>query len=253
MNAANLKAYHSDGIVSWYDRLRQLVPAETAFFERMAGRMSQCAVLDIGIGGGRTTGYLAPRCRQYTGIDYSQPFVELCQKKYPHCDLRLMDATNLSAFETNSFDLVVFSLNGLDYVGLKEREQILSGICRVLKPGGIFFFSTHNKAHHSFNRSPWLDSSLKPGIRIKTFLRLLPFYPRHLSLKKKEEHGEQHAVINDWAHDYSLLTFYTTPAFLREQLNRQGFCAITFHAADGRPEADDRLGNWIFATCEKQA
>lgn len=253
MNASNLNAYNSTGIVSWYERLQHLVPAEETVFNQFQDLIKTADLLDLGIGGGRTTRYLSDACKSYTGIDYSEGFVNLVLKKYPGRDIRLMNAINLSAFENKRFDMVNFSLNGLDYVPLQERDQALAEISRVLKPGGLFFFSTHNRSHHSFNRAPWLNAELPLLVRLKTLIKLAPFYLRHLQNKKHETISDPYAVLNDCAHNYQLFTFYTTPGFLREQLTSHGFHDIRFLSRKGQAVNDVELDDWIFVTCRRAA
>lgn len=51
-----------------------------------------------------------------------------------------MDARDLSTFSDQSFDLVWFSFNGIDYVNHIDRLTILQEIYRVTKPGAILYF-----------------------------------------------------------------------------------------------------------------
>src|SRR5208282_1678064 len=55
------------------------------------------------------------------------------------------DAANLSLFPDDSFDVVVFSFNGIDYVLPEQaRRSCFAHVHRVLKAKGIFIFSSHN-------------------------------------------------------------------------------------------------------------
>jgi len=55
------------------------------------------------------------------------------------------DAADLSLFPDASFDVVVFSFNGIDYVLPDERRRCcLKHIYRILKAGGVVIFSSHN-------------------------------------------------------------------------------------------------------------
>jgi ubiquinone/menaquinone biosynthesis C-methylase UbiE len=103
------------------------------------------AILDLGVGGGRTTSYLANRASRYVGVDYAAAMVETCQAKFPGLEFVVADAANLQAFPDASFDVVVFSFNGIDYVLPDEsRRRCLGHIHRVLKAGGVMIFSSHN-------------------------------------------------------------------------------------------------------------
>lgn len=251
MKDTNLNTYNSGKVINWYKNLNELVAAERIVFENNKAVLLQGNVLDIGIGGGRTTAYLVNKCKHYTGIDYSQGFVSAAQIKYPKKDIRLMDARDLSVFVNNSFDFVNFSFNGIDYVSPADRQKIFSEINRVLKPGGIFFFSTHNKDHFSFGRAPWLNKTNSALINLKTFLKLFFYLPKHLQQKRKEIHLKDYSVINDSAHNYSLMTFYTTPQFLRTQLSDKKFTEIILLSKDGQARADIDLDEWIFVSCKR--
>lgn len=247
----NQGVYNSKALVNWYTQLRQLLPVEQKIFEMFRSVLQNGKVLDIGIGGGRTTSYLADKCKEYTGIDYSENLVRAVKAQYPSLDCRVMDARNLSAFEANSFDFVNFSFNGIDYVDLDGREQIIKEISRILKPGGIFFFSTHNKDHNSFDRLPWMDRTQGLWTNFKTFVKLLPFLSRKKRNRKKEIFRNDYAIINDSAHQFSLMTFYTRPAFLREQLKSSGFTDVCFYLRSGDPKEDSGLEDWIFVSASK--
>jgi SAM-dependent methyltransferase len=251
MSRLNIDTYNDQSVVNWYGSMTGLTPVEQQVFDANASALGN--VLDIGIGGGRTTDYLLHKCVSYIGIDYSKGFVELVSQKYPKADIRHMDARNLEAFESNSFDLVNFSFNGIDYVEPDGRKKVLSEICRVLKPRGIFFFSTHNKDHSTFNKPAWSNPANSFFTNLKTFVKLLPHFPRHLKHKKNEHIQKEYAIINDSAHNYNLLTFYTSPAFLREQLAEYGFIHPVLYSGKGEAKTDEELDDWIFATAQKLA
>ena len=251
MSHSNLESYGSSRVLNWYKQLNTLIAVEKKVFEDHRYLLNKGQVLDIGIGGGRTTAFLLERCSSYTGVDYSAGFIKIVREKFPGKDLRVMDARDLSAFSDNTFDFVNFSFNGIDYVDGPGREKILSEIHRILKPGGVFFFSTHNKIHASFGKQPWSDPSGSFTTKLKTFVKLVPFLPRHLMNRKKEVVMEGYAIINDSAHNYSLLTFYTSPDFMAEQLQKAGFNDFTFLSKDGFEKAYDDLDDWMFITCKK--
>lgn len=253
MSVGNLKIYNSPAVLSWYKKLKSLVPAEKIVFQNYHDLLASGKVLDIGIGGGRTTDHLLGISADYTGIDYSEGFVDIVRREYPGAALYVMDARDLSAFRENTFSFVNFSFNGIDYVNYDDRKKIFSEIYRVLNPGGVFFFSTHNMVHASFGKTPWSDSTQSLFTNFKTFIRLLPFYPRHFLNRKKEIYEKEYAIINDSAHNYSLLTFYTTPDFLSDQLSVAGYNEIKFFSKKGNPFEYASLDDWIFITCKKPA
>lgn len=102
-------------------------------------------ILDIGCGTGRTSVRLHARGLTVTAVDYSEPMIARAQEKaQPGLTFHVMDARAL-AFPDHSFSYVFFSFNGLDYMHPKEeRMRVLKEVRRVLKPGGVFAFSSHN-------------------------------------------------------------------------------------------------------------
>jgi len=139
----NLEVYRAPDVVAHYLRLDHITPAERQLFDTYL--KPGMAVLDLGVGGGRTTPYLSGIASRYVGIDYSEEMVRACRGKYPKLQFEVADAADLSIFADGLFDVVVFSFNGLDNLAPdQKRQQCLRECHRVLKPGGMFIFSTHN-------------------------------------------------------------------------------------------------------------
>jgi ubiquinone/menaquinone biosynthesis C-methylase UbiE len=138
----NLQVYSAPPVVSYYAALDYLTPCERLLFDGYF--KSGSSILDLGVGGGRTTAYLAGRASRYVGLDYAAAMIEACQTKFPHLDFRVADAADLSAFQDESFDAVVFSFNGIDMLPSAQRRACLEHSYRVLRPGGVLIFSSHN-------------------------------------------------------------------------------------------------------------
>lgn len=247
----NLATYNSEQVVNWYDTYTDLMPVEKHVFEICFAGKKCSALLDVGIGAGRTTKFLLNYCEQYTGIDYSENLIRKAKLKFFDADLRCMNAADLSEFENNRFDFVNFSFNGLDYATLTDRMKILSEINRVLKPGAIFFFSTHNKNAFNFNQPPWLNKKNSRWVNIKTFLKLIPFLPRHFSNKRREVLNEDYAIINNCAHNYGLMTFHSTPEFMKRQMESNHFCEVNFYNLEGKIADETSTDEWLFVVCKK--
>lgn len=139
----NLLIYNASDVTAHYAALDYLSPCERLLLETYVARGSE--ILDLGVGGGRTTRYLAQHAKRYVGVDNAPAMVAACRRKFPGLEFKVMDAANLSAFSEGSFDAVVFAFNGIDFV-LPEsaRRQCLAYIQRILKPGGKLIFSSHN-------------------------------------------------------------------------------------------------------------
>jgi ubiquinone/menaquinone biosynthesis C-methylase UbiE len=141
--AVNLRTYRVPEVASHYAALNYLTPCEQSLFRTYV--KPGMAVLDLGVGGGRTTSYLSRVASRYVGVDYSEVMIRACRRKFPNLDFVLADASDLSAFEDASFDAIVFSFNGLDCVAPDEKRlRCLRECWRVLRPTGVLVFSSHN-------------------------------------------------------------------------------------------------------------
>ncbi len=101
-------------------------------------------VLDLGVGGGRTTPFLSARAGNYVGVDYSPAMIELCRQKFPTLNFFETDAADLSRFSSSSFHTIVMAFNGIDYLNQQSRASCLRECHRVLKQNGVLIFSSHN-------------------------------------------------------------------------------------------------------------
>ena len=139
----NLPVYNTREVAEHYAALNYLSPCERALFE--AHLRPGIDILDLGVGGGRTTEYLSSIARRYVGVDYAPEMVAICRAKYPQLEFQTADAADLSTFADGSFDAVVFAFNGLDYIPSDEnRGKCLQECRRVLRMEGTLIFSTHN-------------------------------------------------------------------------------------------------------------
>ncbi len=139
----NLPVYNKSEVAAYYASLDYLSPCEQALFEEFLKPGD--AILDLGVGGGRTTSYLSRLASRYVGADYAPNMVAACQEKFPQLEFLVADATNLALLADRNFDSVVMAFNGIDALVPNEaRRRCLAEIYRVLKGGGVFIFSSHN-------------------------------------------------------------------------------------------------------------
>ena len=132
-------------------------------------------VLDIAVGGGRTTGLLSRPATSYLGVDIAEGMVERARERYPGVALRVGDARDLAGLGSASFDLVVFSFNGIDSLEHDDRRLAVRAMRRVVAPTGRVVFSTFSIDGVSFDERPW---SLR-GFRNGRALRHLAVNTRH--------------------------------------------------------------------------
>lgn len=159
----NLRTYDAPQVAAHYAALDYLTSCERMLFETYIKPGS--AILDLGVGGGRTTAYLAQRASRYVGVDYAAAMISACQAKFPGLEFVVADAADLSAFSDNSFDVAVFAFNGIDYVVPQHaRRACFKHLHRMLKPGGVLIFSSHN-ARAVFAPPRWNVERLRRSAR----------------------------------------------------------------------------------------
>jgi|HubBroStandDraft_4_1064222.scaffolds.fasta_scaffold67810_1 SAM-dependent methyltransferase len=151
----NLKVYNASEIAEYYAALDYLTPCERLLFD--AYLRPGMSILDLGVGGGRTTPHLSSIASRYVGVDYASEMIARCRKKFPQLEFDVANAEDLTRFSSSTFDAVVMAFNGIDCVVPDEsRFRAFAEIGRVLKPEGILIFSSHNP------RSIWVRASWNP-------------------------------------------------------------------------------------------
>jgi SAM-dependent methyltransferase len=139
----NRRLFNAPEIVSVYTGDLGLTPCEAILFDRYL--RPDTDILDLGVGGGRTTPSLMALARRYVGVDYAEAMIDVCRERFPDAEFHVADAAKLDGFEDDSFDAVVFSFNGIDCLYPDaDRDACLSACARLLRPGGIFILSRHH-------------------------------------------------------------------------------------------------------------
>lgn len=152
MKSEEVRAYFdADGVVDYYAQAAAelgLWISEEKIFTRVF--QPEDSLLELGCGAGRIAiGLYELGYRQLLATDYSHPMVtrarQLATTLEYRIPLRVCDATKME-FEEAVFDGVIFGFNGLMQIpGSVNREQALSEIFRVLKPGGWLVFTSHDR------------------------------------------------------------------------------------------------------------
>lgn len=182
-------------------------------------------VLDIGVGTGRTTVYLAPLARRYESIDFSPAMIEFMNKAMPQISAKIGDMRKL-AFDAEEFDFVMGSFNVIDEVIMPERLETLVEVHRVLKPAGVFVFSSHNLSYQFAGGAPRLKFSKNPLMQTRNIVKWLYHSYNHLRVKKFRVFEENYAILNDEGHAYSALHMYIDQNYQRQQLKDKGFVVL---------------------------
>ena len=238
----NRRVYESREVVEQYASMAGemgLFPSEHAILQRLTRGRACGTVLDVGVGAGRTTPALSEAFVNYVGVDYAPSMVARCRRQFPGLSFREQDARAL-AFPDGAFESVWFSFNGIDYVPLEDRMDVLREAARVLKPGGSFVFSTHNLLSPPRAPSRWPEWRREGSLlrrcagNARRLLRHAAWHLNYRRNKRGEMHGNGCALLIDSAHGYRLMTAFVTPLWQVEQLRLAGFDDVEVVAQDGR-------------------
>jgi ubiquinone/menaquinone biosynthesis C-methylase UbiE len=221
----NKVVYESEDVVKVYASQCELKKPEETILNEIRHQLPNMRMLDIGVGGGRTTIHFAHLAKEYTGIDYSHEMVKICCQRFKEAPKNIsfvtVDARNLESFRDSQFDFVLFSFNGIDYVNHEDRMRIFEEIHRVLKKGGYFCFSTHNLNYASTQCSIHLTRHPTRLAKEVTRLILMRLINRKVwRTLRKTEKNQLHLNIKTGAHDFRLATYFITP---KEQLKQLGY------------------------------
>ncbi len=214
-----------------------MAPAEARIFSEEHARIAAGPVLDLGIGAGRTTGFLAPLTPRYVGVDYSPAMVMHCRRRFeaPGREFILADAADLPMLESGSFPFILFSFNGIDSVAHDHRLRILAEIRRVLAKDGRFVFSAHNRAFAGIQRTP----RFRRPLRARGMARTMVEIANHLRVRGQARVCADYELINDPPHLFSVLTYYIGLRTQIAQLEQAGLRVLSVIDADGRPAGVD--------------
>lgn len=252
-DAVNRRTYEARRIVSLY-RWGAFQIAEIRILLKYKDAYWGKKVLDIGCGAGRTTELLHRLDVQYTGIDYSTNMVSQCRDRFPDARCLHVDARDMSGFDSGTFDLVLFSNNGLDCLTHEDRIQALREIHRVLTAGGHFVFSSHNRQYRNAIVHPKLELSLDPGRQLRAVVRFWRRTRNHRRNIRLQRFERDYWILNDRAHLYSLLTYYTDLRTQADQLRDLGFEPLEAYGRDGLElplDGEDRESSWIYYVARK--
>lgn len=267
----NRDLFDSPELVGSYDPAGGLSPAERALID--GWDTSGAAVLDLGVGTGRTFPALSARAERYVGIDYAAAMVDAARANYPDGDFRVGDAADLSGFDDGEFDLVVFSYNGLDYLHpLTDRHTALWEIHRVLRPGGTLILSSHNsravvvspRRHAPPGASPGVAPTGEPsrpgsppgpppdsstGMLRRIAVTTIGSVRAVAHLVPTRTFWSGSGYLMD--RHRPLLTHYTTPRLLRRELEEHGF-TVTDMVGGDHPRRLNRLRSpWTYVSARR--
>lgn len=259
-------AYYNDPkVVGFYKDHGRLGPVETVLLARIKEEVQGQPILDIGIGGGRTTPFLLQISQAYTGIDFSEGMIQAARQNFPGVDLRTCDARDLSRFQNGQFAAVFFLGVGIDDMTGSDRLLVLKEIHRVLRPHGILTLASHNLNA----RNP--VSGVVNGLRLTgnpfifvgdSFLRLRSWFSHCRGKLWNMVHHKGYAICMDYDDCFAeqakigvvLKTYYMRRSAQIRQLIENGFHEVEALDREGNIINDDKASKDLFLhyTARKQ-
>lgn len=269
MNVSNKSAYEDSYVVSIYTSKSGLQKPEQRILQMLKSELQNMRMLDIGVGAGRTTYHFANLAMEYVGMDYSENMTRACRERFPNAPENISfvtcDARNLEIFDSDYFDFVLFSFNGIDSLDHAGRIEALGEIKRVCKKGGIFFFSSHNL--NSVTRLFSIRDNIRDffSSEVQNFPKsprqllkrvVFPVIARLLNPSPEKLKEMRYVIIRDGAHRFRIKNYYIMPEEQIKQLNEVGFDVVGVYCLNGE-DVNDRSSlehitdYWIYYMCKK--
>ena len=203
-------------------------------------------MLELGVGGGRLTGHLIELGGEVHGMDIAARMVAYCRRNYPAARFSQGDLRDASSWGSGTWDAIVAGWALIDVLADEERATFFDAAHRLLNPGGVLIFSSHNLACATLLKSPFRSISVDSPLSFASQLLRLPrSYRNHRRLTRWERIEPEYAILNGSAHDFSLLHYYVSRDGQERQLERHGFQLLECIDARGREVApgENALGS----------
>jgi ubiquinone/menaquinone biosynthesis C-methylase UbiE len=253
----NRDTYEAADVVRYYSGLTELQKPEATILHDLEDMLRQSKMLDIGVGGGRTTHHFAGLVKEYVGIDYSTGMIESCERRlssFPNSvSFLVCDVRDMSIFADQAFDFVLFSFNGIDYLSHTDRLRAFQEMRRVARKGGIVCLSSHNLLN--LTRLPVPPRlTANPAKMYRHIASYCHYILRNLYFTRLRR--ARYAIVNDGAHESRLTTYYILPEEQLRQLERSGFTNIRVFSVENGKELLDRASintardPWLYYVCE---
>jgi ubiquinone/menaquinone biosynthesis C-methylase UbiE len=250
--------YNTPSVLADYEGDKYIIPAEQLLFSSCI--KPGAAILDIAVGAGRTSKYLAGIASRYVGIDYAPEMLKICRNRYPQLEFREMSAADLSFFEDKTFDAVVMSGNAIDELLTDEdRRRCLLECWRVLRAHGVLIFSSRTPHAILARRTPGMikryrldDKPARSGAlyfyirRIRNFI-ITPLALAKITLEKTYLYARKPAFWKGEGYmldNNGLVMHYATPRKTIAEMSQYGWQLLATQGGD-YPRKIRPLDTWF--------
>jgi ubiquinone/menaquinone biosynthesis C-methylase UbiE len=217
VHVQNKSVYEDKNIVSEYAEKSHITASEETILDFLRKELPKMEMLDIAVGGGRTTVHFSDCVKKYVGVDYSAEMIAACESRFSgHPDnmsFAVADMRSMDMFENNSFDFVFISNNAISTLTHNDRLKALQEIHRIGRPGGYFYFSAHNlqwvyRVMFNLRRQIFWSHPKTTYWQLKKWVRAHKHNDMSVIRKIRKL---PHAIVSDSAHDFRLKHYYITP------------------------------------------
>lgn len=212
------------------------------------------SILDLGCGPGLYTEQFASYGHRVTGVDFSKRSIHYAagEAKKKNLNIEYIWQNYLKLNVENQFDLVMMIYTDFGVLAPPDRQQLLSNINKVLKPGGILIFDVLNDQKLDQKVTPKHWEAVPKG-----FWKNEPYLLLMESFLYREEKVilSQYVLVDE--HDdvdcYRFWSHYFSDHDLRKILNEYPFENLRFYR-DVLPGGDLWDGdNVTFCVCTKES
>lgn len=130
--------------IRWVRTLKNMVPARLRWFDTFIDWQGR-QVLDLGCAGGFMAEAMTERGAQVTGIDPASEAISAARRHADAAGFKIGYDVGVGEdlpYADESFDAVV-CVDVLEHV--RDLDQVIREVARVLRPGGLFLFDTINR------------------------------------------------------------------------------------------------------------
>ena len=131
--------------------LHEINPLRLAHIEHLAGGLAGKRIVDVGCGGGILAEAMAAKGAEVTGIDLADKPLKVAMlhrmETGSSVDYRLVSAEALAEEKPGAYDIVT-CMEMLEHV--PDPQSTVRACARLVRPGGLVFFSTLNRNAKSF-------------------------------------------------------------------------------------------------------
>lgn len=162
------------------------------------GKVEGKTLYDIGCGNGYMARNFARKGASVFASDLSENLVEEAKSISGDLDItyNVHDAINFDLYKDNQFDFVTSNMV-IHYI--EDLEKLFSGISRILKPNGVFAFSTNSVFRPPHPYSDWILGEVEG--KEKLFIKTTGYLEKRVTQVKA--HWDKNVSLNIVNHPLS--------------------------------------------------